>query len=176
MTDFSRGVWKLSAICIDAQVTCCVQKPPSPAPAQPGPALNRLLLHPCHLRPLRAPSPTYTHVSPPNSARLQKTNPPGDTVLECYASGSRNVFLLGFVPVRSENTVVLLARDTPPNCPAIKELDLDLSQWQAIIEDRAFVNWLVKTPTGEGVTGGGKCGAGRGAAQQRGKPPNESAH
>ena len=45
--------------------------------------------------------------------QLHKDSPLGDAVLECYASGTRNVFVLGFVPVKSENTVVLLARDTP---------------------------------------------------------------
>jgi hypothetical protein len=40
--------------------------------------------------------------------------------------------------------VVLLARDTPPAAPGIKDLDLDMSQWQPLIEDRAFVSWLVK--------------------------------
>lgn len=42
--------------------------------------------------------------------QLHKDSPLGDAVLECYASGTRNVFVLGFVPVKSENTVVLLAR------------------------------------------------------------------
>jgi hypothetical protein len=60
--------------------------------------------------------------------QLHKDSPLGDTVLECYATGSRNVFTLGFVPVKSENTVVLLARDTPPNHPTIRDLDLDLAQ------------------------------------------------
>lgn len=65
------------------------------------------------------------------------SRPPGDAVLECYASGSRNVFVLGFVPVKGENTVVLLARDTPVNHPTIKDLNLDLTQWQPIVEVRA---------------------------------------
>lgn len=60
--------------------------------------------------------------------QLHRDSPLGDTVLECYASGTRNLFVLGFVPVKSENTVVLLARDTPPNHPTIRDLNLDLSQ------------------------------------------------
>ena len=52
--------------------------------------------------------------------QLHRDSPLGDTVLECYASGTRNAFVLGFVPVKSENTVVLLARDTPVNHPTIK--------------------------------------------------------
>ncbi|GIL94261.1 hypothetical protein Vretimale_509 [Volvox reticuliferus] len=78
--------------------------------------------------------------------QLHKDSPLGDTVLECYASGSRNLFVLGFVPVKSENTVVLLARDIPPNHPTIRDLNLDMSQWQPIVEDRGLVPWLVKQP------------------------------
>ncbi|KAL4855832.1 Regulator of nonsense transcripts 1 [Chlorella vulgaris] len=77
---------------------------------------------------------------------LHKDSPLGETVLECYNSGSRNVFALGFVPLKDENTVVLLARDTPAAAPGIKDLSIDMSQWQPLIEDRAFVAWLVKAP------------------------------
>jgi hypothetical protein len=45
--------------------------------------------------------------------------------------------------------VVLLARDTPPNAPAVRDLGVDMSQWQPIIEDRCFVPWLVKPPGDE---------------------------
>lgn len=85
---------------------------------------------------LRAPPPSPPPPSLPQvksktkELQLHRDSPLGDTVLECYASGSRNVFVLGFVPVKSENTVVLLARDTPPNHPTIRDLALDLSQWQ----------------------------------------------
>lgn len=40
--------------------------------------------------------------------------------------------------------MVLLARDTPAAAPGIKDLSIDMSQWQPLIEDRAFVSWLVK--------------------------------
>ena len=36
--------------------------------------------------------------------QLHRDSPLGDTVLECYNSGSRNVFALGFVPLKDENT------------------------------------------------------------------------
>ena len=77
--------------------------------------------------------------------------------MECYATGSRNIFVLGFVPLASENTVVLLARDTPASHPAIRELNLDVAQWQPIIEGRSFVNWLVKVWCVGGGEGGGLC-------------------
>ena len=38
-------------------------------------------------------------------------------------------------------------RDTPANAPGLKDLSLDLSLWQPLIEDRAFVPWLVKHPS-----------------------------
>lgn len=93
--------------------------------------------------------------------QLHKDSPLADTILECYATGTawkcvldsgvfkgiRNVFALGFVPVKSENTVVLLSREVQPGLPALKDLDLDLSLWQPIIEERAFVPWLVREPT-----------------------------
>lgn len=47
---------------------------------------------------------------------------------------------------QSGNTVVLLARDTPPNHPAIRDLGLDLAHWSPVIEDRQFVPWLIREP------------------------------
>ena len=72
--------------------------------------------------------------------QLHKSGPLGDSILECYNSGSRNVFALGFVPVKGENTVVLLGRDTQPNAPGIRDLNLDLSTWQPLIGE----DWLVQ--------------------------------
>jgi len=79
--------------------------------------------------------------------QLHRDSPLGDTLLECYSCGSRNTFGLGFVPVKSENSVVLLCRDHPATASGIKELNLDLNLWQPLIEDRAFMPWLVKQPT-----------------------------
>jgi regulator of nonsense transcripts 1 len=42
--------------------------------------------------------------------QLHKDGPLGDTILECYNCGCRNVFLLGFVPAKAESVVVLLCR------------------------------------------------------------------
>ncbi len=79
--------------------------------------------------------------------QLHRDSPLGDTLLECYSCGSRNTFALGFVPVKSENSVVLLCRDHPASASGIKELNLDLTLWQPLIEDRAFMPWLVKQPS-----------------------------
>lgn len=41
---------------------------------------------------------------------LHPDSPLGDTVLECYNCGTRNTFLLGFIPAKNESVVVLLCR------------------------------------------------------------------
>ena len=42
--------------------------------------------------------------------------------------------------------MVLLCRDHAPGAAGIRDLDLDLSLWQPLVEGRAFVPWLVKDP------------------------------
>lgn len=41
---------------------------------------------------------------------LHHQSPLGETALECYNCGCRNVFLLGFIPAKSDTVVVLLCR------------------------------------------------------------------
>jgi regulator of nonsense transcripts 1 len=41
---------------------------------------------------------------------LHPDGPLGDSVLECYMCGCRNVFLLGFIPAKGDDVVVLLCR------------------------------------------------------------------
>lgn len=41
---------------------------------------------------------------------LHGDGPLGETVLECYSCGVRNVFLLGFIPAKADSVVVLLCR------------------------------------------------------------------
>lgn len=79
--------------------------------------------------------------------QLHKNSPLGDAMLECYSCASKNVFALGFVPVKAENSAVLLCRDHKANDAGLKDLDIDLTCWQALIEDRAFVSWLVTVPS-----------------------------
>jgi RNA helicase (UPF2 interacting domain) len=57
-------------------------------------------------------------------------------VLECYNCGCRNVFLLGFIPAKSDSVVVLLCREPCLSLGALKEMDWDLTQWSPLIEDR----------------------------------------
>lgn len=41
---------------------------------------------------------------------LHKESPLGETVPECYICGGKNVFMLGFIPAKSDTVVVLLCR------------------------------------------------------------------
>ena len=45
-----------------------------------------------------------------NEVMLHSESPLGEITLECFLTGIKNVFSLGFVPVK-EDLVVLLARD-----------------------------------------------------------------
>jgi regulator of nonsense transcripts 1 len=55
------------------------------------------------------------------------------------------VFGLGFIPAKAESVVVLLCRECSSG--AIKGMDWDMTQWQPLIEDQAFLPWLVKVPS-----------------------------
>lgn len=78
---------------------------------------------------------------------LHPDSPLGETVLECYNCGCRNVFLLGFIPAKNDSVVVLLCREPCLSMGALKDMDWDLGQWMPLIEDRAFLSWLVKVPS-----------------------------
>ncbi|EEH39397.2 ATP-dependent helicase NAM7 [Paracoccidioides lutzii Pb01] len=71
----------------------------------------------------------------------------GDTILECYNCGTKNVFLLGFIPAKSDTVVVLLCRQPCAAMPSSKDMNWDTSRWQPLIEDRSFLPWLVSSPT-----------------------------
>jgi len=77
--------------------------------------------------------------------QLHPESPLGEITLECYNCGQRNCFLLGFIAAKSDSVVVLLCRVCLSN-NALKDSNWDLGQWQPLIEDRAFLPWLVKVP------------------------------
>mmetsp|Transcript_25420 Transcript_25420/g.27792 ORF Transcript_25420/g.27792 Transcript_25420/m.27792 type:complete len:1081 (+) Transcript_25420:100-3342(+) len=78
---------------------------------------------------------------------LHPDSPLGETLIECYNCGSRNVFLMGFIPAKNDSVVVLLCREPCLSNGALKDMGWDLSQWMPLIEDRAFLPWLVKVPS-----------------------------
>lgn len=68
----------------------------------------------------------------------------GDTVLECYNCGNRNVFILGFVSAKQESVVMILCR-LP--CAQQKDINWDTNQWQPLIEERQFLSWIAGNPS-----------------------------
>ncbi|CDZ97219.1 atp dependent helicase [Phaffia rhodozyma] len=78
---------------------------------------------------------------------LHAESPLGETTPECYNCGSKNVFMLGFIPAKSDTVVVLLCRQPCAAMTSSKDIVWDTTQWSAIIDDRAFLSWLVKTPS-----------------------------
>jgi len=82
-----------------------------------------------------------------HTVQLHKDSPLGDTVLECYNCSAKNVFILGFVPAKSDSVVVLLCRACVETVPSLKDMDWELGSWTSLIQDRQFLPWLVKVPT-----------------------------
>ncbi|XP_022108204.1 regulator of nonsense transcripts 1-like [Acanthaster planci] len=78
---------------------------------------------------------------------LHRDSPVGETALECYNCGCRNVFLLGFIPAKVDSVVVLLCRQPCATQSNLKDMNWDPSQWQPLIQDRCFLGWLVKVPS-----------------------------
>ncbi|KAF8891358.1 ATP dependent helicase [Infundibulicybe gibba] len=76
---------------------------------------------------------------------LHAESPLGETTPECYNCGSKNVFMLGFIPAKSDTVVVLLCRQP---CAAIsKDISWNSALWAPLIDDRSFLSWLVKPPS-----------------------------
>ena len=78
---------------------------------------------------------------------LHPESPLGETTLECYNCGSKNIFLLGFISAKADSVVVLLCREPCLSLGALKDMEWDLTQWMPLIEDRSFLSWLVKAPS-----------------------------
>ncbi|KAG5997415.1 hypothetical protein E4U43_002637 [Claviceps pusilla] len=71
----------------------------------------------------------------------------GDTILECYNCGTKNAFLLGFIPAKSDTVVVLLCRQPCAASTSNKDMNWDISRWEPLIAERAFLTWLVSAPS-----------------------------
>lgn len=70
----------------------------------------------------------------------------GDTILECYNCGTRNVFMLGFIPAKNDTVVVLICRQPCASLSTSKDMNWDFNQWLPLINDRSFLPWLVTVP------------------------------
>ncbi|EDK45555.1 ATP-dependent helicase NAM7 [Lodderomyces elongisporus NRRL YB-4239] len=91
---------------------------------------------------------THLVMSRHNQVSLHEESDLGETTLECYNCGNKNVFMLGFVSAKQESVVVILCR-LP--CARSKDINWDTSHWQSLIEDRQFLSWLAPPPGEEGL-------------------------
>lgn len=73
----------------------------------------------------------------------------GETNIECYVCSSKTVFLLGFVPSRTENTLIFLCREPCALRNMISDKEWDLEAWKPLIEEKRFLPWIVSVPTEE---------------------------
>ena len=77
--------------------------------------------------PSLPPSPSHiiNHLvrSKCKEVSLHRDSPLGETVLECYNCGSRNAFLLGFIPAKADSVVVLLCRVPCAQQSSLKDMD-----------------------------------------------------
>lgn len=89
---------------------------------------------------------THLVMSKHNSVSLHEDSDFGDTTLECYNCGNKNVFVLGFVSAKSETLIVILCR-LP--CSQSKDSRWDTNEWTALIEDRQLLPWVASIPTEE---------------------------
>lgn len=123
---------------------CTIHNPASVAKCL---ACNRWF---CNLRHGSSASHIVTHLvrSKHKEVMLHPDSPLGDTILECYNCGCRNVFLLGFIPAKSDSVVVLLCRQ-PCAMSSSKDPNWDTSNWLPLIDDRCFLPWLVTVPSDE---------------------------
>jgi regulator of nonsense transcripts 1 len=107
----------------------------------------------CNSRGNTSGSHIITHLvrAKHKEAQLHADSPLGETILECYNCGCRNVFLLGFIPAQMESVVVLLCRDPCASAGGLKDMTWDVNTWMPLVEDRCFLPWLVKVPSEDEV-------------------------
>lgn len=97
-----------------------------------------------------------------NEVMLHKESPLGEITLECFLTGAKNVFQLGFVPVK-EDLVVLLARDTEVSR---SEYDWDLSKWAPLVQVTNVFGLRSGGGGGRTASAGGEASGGRGEARR----------
>jgi regulator of nonsense transcripts 1 len=78
---------------------------------------------------------------------LHAESPLGDTALECYLCGCKNVFILGFVPSNKDAVVMLVCREPCAHAAELRGADWDPTRWQPLVSDRCLLPWLVAVPS-----------------------------
>lgn len=70
----------------------------------------------------------------------------GDSTIECYNCGCKNIFLLGFIQAKEDDVIVILCRQ-PCAFNAPKESDWNVAAWSPLISERRLLPWLCKFPS-----------------------------
>lgn len=112
----------------------------------------------CNGRASTSGSHIVTHLvrSKHKEVQLHSESALGESVLECYFCGTRNVFLLGFMAGPQDGVVLLLCREPclsqaalrsgASNTINVHSLEFKVSGWQPLIDDRAFLPWVLPPP------------------------------
>ncbi|CAD5209734.1 unnamed protein product [Bursaphelenchus xylophilus] len=78
---------------------------------------------------------------------LHRDGPLGETQLECYHCGSRNVFMMGYITAKADSVVVMLCRIPCASLAAQKSSNWEAEDWKPLISERQIVSWILKVPT-----------------------------
>ncbi|KAI6193499.1 Regulator of nonsense transcripts 1 [Aphelenchoides besseyi] len=70
----------------------------------------------------------------------------GETEVECYHCGSKNIFMLGYLKAKTDNVIVMLCR-LPCASLAQKNSNFDAEEWKPLIQDHQIVSWVLKSPS-----------------------------
>ncbi|KAJ1919672.1 ATP-dependent RNA helicase [Mycoemilia scoparia] len=102
----------------------------------------------CNWRGNTAGSHIVSHLmfSRHKEVQLHEDGPLGETVLECFNCGNKNIFLLGYIPAKGDAVIVILCRSPCAAAPSSKDVTWDASQWQPLISERSFLPWLLQIP------------------------------
>ncbi|CAJ0561710.1 unnamed protein product, partial [Mesorhabditis spiculigera] len=77
------------------------------------------------------------------AVNLHKDSHLGEHQLECYNCGSRNVFLLGFIPATKEQLIVILCRN---QCTQQAQEDWQYEEWKPLVYEKGLLKWLIEVP------------------------------
>ncbi|KAL8270249.1 hypothetical protein Esti_005808 [Eimeria stiedai] len=71
----------------------------------------------------------------------------GEAKLECFVCGVKNVLQLGMIIAEGREVVLIVCRDKCYASGVLEQNGWDSTQWQPLIEKKAFATWLVRPLT-----------------------------
>ncbi|CDI78761.1 hypothetical protein, conserved [Eimeria acervulina] len=95
-----------------------------------------------------APSHVLQHViRSKHREALRCTYTAGDTKLECFICGVKNVLQLGMLISEAQNVVVIVCRDRCYASGVLEENGWNPTEWQPLIDNKALASWLARPLT-----------------------------